>query len=426
MRHTGAEVAGRDLVSDQQAGDPDGGADRGAHGGRQHGERQHIANSVERGPEVGELAQEIGAGECLERVPDRDPQHGVERHAGPGVRQQGAERHPGPDAIAPEQDRRQSDPGGRPDRRDARCREGEPEAELGGAVVDAGEHGDLDRIGLPIAPVPPTIRASLPRGPGRPPLVAGAHRLASSSMAFLLGRRPSGRRAIVGATALVCGVALALGLGACGAGNDQTEASYQVPSLTLGDLHRCKSGPGPTTLRCGEIWVPFERQDASLGKTRIGFAVLPRAERKRPSRGAIFAVEGGPGYASSWTVRSYVRLFGSLLARRELVLVDQRGTGRSMPLDCRDLQSGARRTGLRSRSAPRSSGRGSAPTALPPPRMTSMTSGERWGSGASPSTATPTAPSSPSPTRSAIRRPSAPWCSTRPIRRGERAPGIRA
>ena len=160
-------------------------------------------------------------------------------------------------------------------------------------------------------------------------------------MAFLLRRRPSARRAIVGATALVCGVALALGLGACGAGNDQTEAADRVPSLTLGDLHRCKSGPGPTTLRCGAISVPFERQDPSLGKTRIGFTVLPRAERKRPSLGAIFAVEGGPGYASSWTVRSYVRLFGSLLKRRELVLVDQRGTGRSMPLDCRDLQAGS-------------------------------------------------------------------------------------
>ncbi len=51
-------------------------------------------------------------------------------------------------------------------------------------------------------------------------------------------------------------------------------------------------------------------------------------------------MEGGPGYASSWTVRSYVKLFGSLLDRRDLVLVDQRGTGRSMPLQCPDLQFG--------------------------------------------------------------------------------------
>jgi pimeloyl-ACP methyl ester carboxylesterase len=159
-------------------------------------------------------------------------------------------------------------------------------------------------------------------------------------MASLLRRRPSPRRAIVGAAALACLAMLALGLGACGGGDDPAESAYRVPSLTLADLHRCKTGPGPLNLRCGAISVPFERQDPSLGNTRIGFTVLPRAERKRPSLGAIFAVEGGPGYASSWTVRSYVRLFGSLLQRRELVLVDQRGTGRSTPLDCRDIQYG--------------------------------------------------------------------------------------
>jgi pimeloyl-ACP methyl ester carboxylesterase len=159
-------------------------------------------------------------------------------------------------------------------------------------------------------------------------------------MAFGPWNRASRRRAIRGAGAVACLALLAWGLPACGGGEDQTEPAYRVPSLTLGDLHRCKSGPGPISLRCGAISVPFERQDSSLGNTRIGFAVLPREQRDRPSRGAIFAVEGGPGYASSWTVRSYVRLFGGLLRRHELVLVDMRGTGRSRPLDCRDLQSG--------------------------------------------------------------------------------------
>jgi pimeloyl-ACP methyl ester carboxylesterase len=133
----------------------------------------------------------------------------------------------------------------------------------------------------------------------------------------------------------------AVAAGGCGgAGNDGARPADQAPSLTNADLHRCKSGPTPRAFRCGEIWVPFEREDPSLGKTRIGFAVVPRSDRSRPRLGAIFAVEGGPGYASSWTVRSYVKLFGSLLDRRDLVLVDQRGTGRSMPLQCPDLQFG--------------------------------------------------------------------------------------
>ncbi len=91
---------------------------------------------------------------------------------------------------------------------------------------------------------------------------------------------------------------------------------------------------------CGAIKVPFERRDPSLGKTRVGFAVRLRDDRDRPSLGTIVAVEGGPGYASSWTASSYVNLFGSLLRRREMVTIDMRGTGRSGVLDCPDLQRG--------------------------------------------------------------------------------------
>ena len=59
-----------------------------------------------------------------------------------------------------------------------------------------------------------------------------------------------------------------------------------------------------------------------------------------PSEGAIFAVEGGPGYSSTGTANAYVKLFGPLLDHRELVLVDMRGTGRSEPLRCPDVQLG--------------------------------------------------------------------------------------
>src|SRR4029079_6583184 len=127
-------------------------------------------------------------------------------------------------------------------------------------------------------------------------------------------------------------LASALALAACGGGGGGgATPPVKVPSLTNADLHRCKSGPTPRAFRCGEIWVPFEREDSSLGKTRIGFAVVPHSDRSRLAIGAIFAVEGGPGYASSWTVRSYVKLFGSLLDRRDLVLVDHRRTGGAVP-----------------------------------------------------------------------------------------------
>jgi pimeloyl-ACP methyl ester carboxylesterase len=119
------------------------------------------------------------------------------------------------------------------------------------------------------------------------------------------------------------------------------DADYSVPSRSVGELKPCKPGlPKPDGFRCGSIEVPFEREDASFGKATVGFAVRPRDDRDEPSRGAIFAAEGGPGYSSTGTATAYVKLFGDLLTHRELVLVDQRGTGLSEPLRCRDLQKG--------------------------------------------------------------------------------------
>jgi pimeloyl-ACP methyl ester carboxylesterase len=119
------------------------------------------------------------------------------------------------------------------------------------------------------------------------------------------------------------------------------DADYSVPSRSVGELKPCKPGlPKPAGFRCGSIEVPFEREDASFGKATVGFAVRPRDDRDEPSRGAIFAAEGGPGYSSTGTATAYVKLFGDLLTHRELVLVDQRGTGLSEPLRCRDLQQG--------------------------------------------------------------------------------------
>src|SRR3954453_9915505 len=107
-------------------------------------------------------------------------------------------------------------------------------------------------------------------------------------MASLRRRRPSLRPAILRAGVLGCLALLTWGLVACGGGDDQAEPAYRLHSLTLRDLHSCKAGqggPAPASLRCGAIDVPFERQAPSLGKTRIGFAVLPRKRRDRPSRG---------------------------------------------------------------------------------------------------------------------------------------------
>ncbi len=143
-------------------------------------------------------------------------------------------------------------------------------------------------------------------------------------------------------------VALSLALAACG--NDADDSSAPAgegatagdthPRIELADLGACKAHPRVQDYRCGSIEVPFERTDPSYGTTRIGFAVLPRKNQKQRSKGAIFAVEGGPGYATTASAFAMRALFGGLLDRRELVLIDQRGQGSSERYRCDELQSG--------------------------------------------------------------------------------------
>ena len=81
---------------------------------------------------------------------------------------------------------------------------------------------------------------------------------------------------------------------------------------------------------------PTRPNGARIG---IGFELYPRQDRSRPSLGTIVAVEGGPGYATTDSRSYYLDLFEPLMQRRQLLLVDNRGTGTSGPIRCPQLQS---------------------------------------------------------------------------------------
>jgi pimeloyl-ACP methyl ester carboxylesterase len=122
---------------------------------------------------------------------------------------------------------------------------------------------------------------------------------------------------------------------ASGAGGERAAAS-ESPALSPCDLN------AGSRFRCGRISVPTVRGDTSLGEQSIFFAVRPRDRAAKPPVGTIFAVEGGPGYASTNfdSAKSYRTVFGPLLRRRDLVLIDQRGTGHSQAVNCPQLQRG--------------------------------------------------------------------------------------
>ncbi len=153
------------------------------------------------------------------------------------------------------------------------------------------------------------------------------------------------RRALAGlalAALLATGCGGSSGSSSTGAGEPSARAedsSYDVPAQHLGDLHSCGFRTILKEFRCSHVKVPLIRRDPSLGKKRIAFAVRP-APRGGLRKTPIFAVEGGPGYASTRTEPAYTNLFGDLLRTHPLVLVDMRGTGRSDGLECPSVQEG--------------------------------------------------------------------------------------
>ncbi|HEY5426530.1 MAG TPA: alpha/beta fold hydrolase, partial [Candidatus Tumulicola sp.] len=105
-------------------------------------------------------------------------------------------------------------------------------------------------------------------------------------------------------------------------------------------LHACAGAPG---YFCGTLLRPLDPAGRVPGRISIGFTWLPHSRARAASAGTIVAAEGGPGDPSGATRDSYRTLFGSLLRTHDMLLMDDRGTGRSDAIDCKPLQ-GARMT----------------------------------------------------------------------------------
>jgi len=85
---------------------------------------------------------------------------------------------------------------------------------------------------------------------------------------------------------------------------------------------------------CGFIRVPLDRRLPDGRKIRIYFERRSRTDRSRPPVATVLSIEGGPGFSTTADRSARVHLWQPLSARRDLLLVDLRGTGRSDPLDC--------------------------------------------------------------------------------------------
>jgi len=86
---------------------------------------------------------------------------------------------------------------------------------------------------------------------------------------------------------------------------------------------------------CGKVSRPLDAARDSGVRIDVHFAVLPAlARNKKPD--PVFFLAGGPGQSAIELAGPVSRMLARFGQRRDIVLVDQRGTGRSAALDCGD------------------------------------------------------------------------------------------
>ena len=100
-------------------------------------------------------------------------------------------------------------------------------------------------------------------------------------------------------------------------------------------LKPCRVDGIPNELLCGSLSRPLDPARPSGVTIDIHYLVVPAlARNKQPD--AVLMLAGGPGQSAIGIAPRVLQRLSRLNNRRDLVFIDQRGTGKSAPLDCPD------------------------------------------------------------------------------------------
>lgn len=103
------------------------------------------------------------------------------------------------------------------------------------------------------------------------------------------------------------------------------------------ELKECRisAGPGASSMkaRCGTLLRPLDPSGEISGDIELRVAVVP-ALSLTPEPDPVVPIAGGPGQGSVQFYTSYSGAFEDVRRNRDILLVDQRGTGESATMDC--------------------------------------------------------------------------------------------
>src|SRR5688572_23129590 len=130
-------------------------------------------------------------------------------------------------------------------------------------------------------------------------------------------------------------------------------ASTVARTLACAALAACVAPPSPSTAasltltscelpgvagsaRCGTYEVPEDRAKPDGRKVSLHVVVLPATGTDR-APDPVISFAGGPGQSAVDEAPAFAQVHAKLRERRDVVLVDLRGTGKSAPLFCKGM-----------------------------------------------------------------------------------------
>jgi pimeloyl-ACP methyl ester carboxylesterase len=97
-------------------------------------------------------------------------------------------------------------------------------------------------------------------------------------------------------------------------------------------LSECRLPRFAQPAQCGTLEVPEDRAKPEGRKVKLFVAILP-ANTLSPKPDPLVILAGGPGQAAS-QLAPFASQLNAIRRTRDIILVDQRGTGKSSPLQC--------------------------------------------------------------------------------------------
>ena len=131
---------------------------------------------------------------------------------------------------------------------------------------------------------------------------------------------------------------LGVALAACAPTGDAPDGGQRFGSIEFESCALSTVGAPAVEAQCASFEVPEDHDQPDGRRISLAIAVVPSSGLAAPD--PVVMIAGGPGQAALESYPQVAEAFEDVLRRRDVVLVDARGTGGSHPLRCKDEDGG--------------------------------------------------------------------------------------